>query len=45
MQVGELLGGRDHTTIMHGVKKINGLLSTDEKIKRDVMGIKNRLFG
>ncbi|MCJ7740507.1 chromosomal replication initiator protein DnaA [Candidatus Microgenomates bacterium] len=45
MQVGELLGGRDHTTIMHGVKKINGLLSTDEKIKGDVMGIKNRLFG
>lgn len=30
------LGGRDHTTIIHGVEKITRLLETDEKIRRDV---------
>jgi chromosomal replication initiator protein len=29
-QIGELLGGRDHTTIMHGIRKI----AQDEKLKR-----------
>jgi len=44
-EIGNLLGGRDHTTILHGVRKINGLLSTDENIRGDVLGIKQRLFG
>ena len=29
-EIGNLLGGRDHTTIMHGVDKIEGLLRTKE---------------
>jgi chromosomal replication initiator protein len=28
-QIGRLLGGRDHTTVLHGVQKIEGLSSTD----------------
>jgi chromosomal replication initiator protein len=31
-QIGELLGGRDHTTVMHGIKKV----SEDEKLKKQV---------
>lgn len=31
-KVGELLGGRDHTTIMHGVAKINEELETDSEL-------------
>ncbi|MBI3955367.1 chromosomal replication initiator protein DnaA [Candidatus Gottesmanbacteria bacterium] len=45
MNIGDLLGGRDHSTILHGVRKISNLLSTDEKIREDIMGIKNRLKG
>jgi chromosomal replication initiator protein len=45
MDIGELLGGRDHTTIMHGVRKISELISTNERIREDIMGIKNKLFG
>jgi chromosomal replication initiator protein len=45
MEIGEFLGGRDHTTILHGVRKINNLLSTDDKIKTDVLGIKSKIFG
>ena len=44
MDIGELLGGRDHTTILYGVRKISNLLSTDEKIQEDIMGIKNKLY-
>lgn len=45
MKIGELLGGRDHTTILHGVRKISKLLSTDERIREDILGIKNKLHG
>ncbi len=45
MNIGDLLGGRDHSTILHGVRKISNLLSTDEKIREDILGIKNRLKG
>lgn len=45
MEIGEVLGGRDHTTILHGVRKISQLISTDEKIRGDILGIKNKIFG
>lgn len=45
MDIGDFLGGRDHTTIMHGVKKISGLVATDKKIGEDILGIKMKLFG
>lgn len=38
--IGRLLGGRDHTTVLHGVKKIEALMPTDDRIARlvdDVM--------
>jgi len=45
MEIGKILGGRDHTTIMHGVGKISTLLSTDEKLREDISWIKNKLWG
>ncbi|OGG22557.1 hypothetical protein A3D03_00250 [Candidatus Gottesmanbacteria bacterium RIFCSPHIGHO2_02_FULL_40_13] len=45
MSIGDLLGGRDHSTVLHGVRKISGLLSTDEKIREDLLGIKNKIMG
>lgn len=44
-QIGELLGGRDHSTVIHGVEKISQLYSTSENIKGDILGIKQRLYG
>jgi len=43
MEVGKLLGGRDHTTIMHGVEKITNLLKESEDLRVDISGIKQRL--
>ncbi len=38
IEIGNLLGGRDHTTIMHGVTKIENLL-TKTKLSEEIMGI------
>jgi chromosomal replication initiator protein len=45
MEIGEVLGGRDHTTIMHGVGKISTLLSTNEGLREDISWIKRKLWG
>lgn len=34
--IGKLLGGRDHTTIMHGCKKVDKLRETDQKMKEKI---------
>ena len=43
VEIGRLVGGRDHTTVMHAVEKISFLLSTDVQIRQDILGIKNSL--
>lgn len=42
--IGGVLGGRDHTTIMHGVETITKELSTNERLRGVVEGIKLRLW-
>jgi len=39
VEIGNMLGGRDHTTIMHGVEKMEDLVETKAKISEDIMGI------
>ena len=42
--IGGALGGRDHTTIMHGVDTITHELSTNERLREAVAGIKQKLW-
>jgi len=42
-EVGRLIGGRDHTTVMYAVDKITHLTSEDVQIRQDIRGIKNLL--
>ncbi len=44
-EVGDLIGGRDHTTVMHAVEKISSLIPEDEKLRGDIMGIKKLIYG
>ena len=44
-QIGERLGGRDHTTVMYGCNKIAEMLESDERIRRQVIEVKERLYG
>lgn len=43
-EIGHLLGGRDHTTVMHGVEKIEKLIEELPKIKQEVLWIKNLTY-
>jgi chromosomal replication initiator protein len=42
-QLGEALGGRDHTTIMYGCEKITALIETDDRLRRQIQEVKNAL--
>jgi chromosomal replication initiator protein len=42
--IGGAIGGRDHTTIMHGVETITRELSTNERLREQVEGIKQQLW-
>lgn len=42
-EIGNLLGGRDHTTIMHGVEKIRKMLETNSRTSEEMVFIKRRL--
>jgi len=44
-QIGEALGGRDHTTILYGCEKVADLLERDDRIRRQVIEIKEQLYG
>jgi chromosomal replication initiator protein len=43
-QIGEVLGGRDHTTIMYGCDKVAEMLEQDDRLRRQVIEIKERLY-
>jgi chromosomal replication initiator protein len=44
-QIGNLLGGRDHTTVIHGCQKITELLEHDDKLRRQVASLREQLYG
>ena len=39
-EIGKAFGGKDHTTVMHAVKKIEALLRVDQKLKKQLSEIK-----
>lgn len=43
--IGQLLGGRDHTTVMHGWDKISALVQDDHQLRNDVLAIRSMLYG
>ncbi len=44
-QIGEVLGGRDHTTVMYGYDKVADLLERDERLRRQVTQLRENLYG
>lgn len=43
-EIGRKMGGKDHSTIMHGCKKIETNISTDTRIKEDLSILKDRIY-
>jgi chromosomal replication initiator protein len=43
-QIGQTLGGRDHTTVMYGCDKIADLLERDDRLRRQVIEIREQIY-
>ncbi|KKQ94355.1 MAG: chromosomal replication initiator protein DnaA [Candidatus Levybacteria bacterium RIFCSPHIGHO2_02_FULL_39_36] len=43
VEIGNLLGGRDHTTVMHAVDKIREMITLSEKTKEEIQFIKRKI--
>ena len=44
-QIGQALGGRDHTTVMYACDKVADMLERDDQLRRQVVQIRNKLYG
>jgi chromosomal replication initiator protein len=44
-QIGDMLGGRDHTTILYGCARIADLIEEDTDLRREVVTLRQRLYG
>ena len=44
-QIGEVLGGRDHTTVMYAIEKIASEIETKTDLRKRVVHIKQQLYG
>jgi chromosomal replication initiator protein len=43
-QIGRALGGRDHTTVLHGYQKIRAQVEEDDRLRREMLAIKELLY-
>jgi chromosomal replication initiator protein len=44
-QIGATLGGRDHTTVMYACDKVTDLIERDDRMRRQIIQIRERLYG
>ncbi len=44
-QIGDALGGRDHTTVMYACQKISDMLERDDRLRRQVIEIREQIYG
>jgi chromosomal replication initiator protein len=42
-EIGRRFGGRDHTTVLHAVRKIEGLVGNDGSLAQEIEGLKRQL--
>jgi len=43
-QIGETLGGRDHTTVLYACDKVSGMIEKDDLFRRQVFQIRDQLY-
>ena len=44
VDIGQLLGGRDHTTVMYGYEKVEKEIETDQRLRQEIMTIREKLY-
>lgn len=45
MEIGQALGGRDHSTVLHGYEKINREVNENSTLRKEVLAIRQQLVG
>jgi len=43
-QIGALLGGRDHTTVLYGYERVRGQLEYDSQLQREIAALRARIY-
>ena len=43
-EIGRAFGGKDHSTVIHAVKKIELLLEDDQRLKKQISDLKEYIF-
>ncbi len=43
-QIGEEIGGRDHTTVMYACDKVSDLIERDDRLRRQIIQIRENLY-
>jgi chromosomal replication initiator protein len=44
VEIGQQLGGRDHSTVMHGIAKIEQQVDRDSTLRREINAVRERLY-
>jgi chromosomal replication initiator protein len=44
-QIGNAVGGRDHTTVMYACQKVADMLERDDRLRRQVIDIREQIYG
>ena len=44
-QIGQAIGGRDHTTVMYACDKVADMIERDDRLRRQVVSIRQQLYG
>lgn len=44
-QIGEVMGGRDHTTVIYACEKVADMIERDDQLRRQILQIRETLYG
>jgi chromosomal replication initiator protein len=44
VDIGSALGGRDHSTVVHGIERVESQIDADQRLRDEIMDLRERLY-